>query len=88
LTSGYPNPFSSEARFDLVLSADANVVAEVFDVAGRRVSHMDLGRLSAGSRAISFDGAGDNGRPLPSGVYFYRVTAKGTTAVKKIVIAR
>ncbi len=64
LTSIYPNPFSSEARFDLDLSADADVVADVFDVAGRRVRHVDLGRLSAGSRAIFFDGVGDNGRQL------------------------
>ena len=88
LTSGYPNPFSSEARFTLDLSADANVVAEVFDVAGRRVKHVDLGRMSAGSRAITFNGLGDNGRPLPSGVYFYRVSANGATAVRKMVIAR
>jgi hypothetical protein len=88
ITSNYPNPFSARTAFDLDLSVDADVVADVFDVAGRKVRHIEFGRLSAGSRAMSFDGAGDHGRQLPSGVYFYRVTANGATVTRKMVIAR
>jgi hypothetical protein len=88
LRSNYPNPFSTETTFDLDLSVDADVVVDVYDAAGRRVRHVELGRLSAGSRAMRFDGAGEDGRPLPSGVYFYRVNANGATATRKMVIAR
>jgi hypothetical protein len=88
LTPNYPNPFSARTTFDLDLSVDANVVVDVYDVAGRRVRHVELGRLSVGSRAMSFDGAGDDGRRLPSGVYFYRVSANGSTVTQKMVIAR
>jgi len=88
LTSNYPNPFSTRTTFDLDLSVDADVVVDVFDVAGRRVRHVELGRLSAGSKAMPFDGAGDNGRHLPSGIYFYRVSADGATVTQKMVIAR
>jgi flagellar hook assembly protein FlgD len=88
LTSNYPNPFSARTVFDLDLAVDANVVADVFNVAGQRVRHIELGRLSAGSRAMSFDGLGADGRRLPSGVYFYRVTANGASVTRKMVIAR
>ena len=88
LTSNYPNPFSSRTTFDLSLSVDAAVVVDVFDVAGRHVRHAELGRLSAGSRAVPFDGAGDDGRHLASGIYFYRVSANGATVTQKMVIAR
>lgn len=88
LTSNYPNPFSTRTTFGLHLSVDADVVVDVYDVAGRRVRHAELGRLSAGSRAMPFDGAGDDGRYLPSGIYFYRVSANGTTVTQKMVIAR
>jgi hypothetical protein len=37
---------------------------------------------------LSFDGRDDAGRLLPSGVYFYRVHANGTTVSRKMVIAR
>jgi hypothetical protein len=88
LRSNYPNPFSTGTTFDLDLSVDADVRVDVYDAAGRKVRHEELGRLSAGSRAMSFDGAGDDGRPLPSGVYFYRVSANGAMVTQKMVIAR
>jgi FlgD Ig-like domain len=88
LRSNFPNPFSTGTTFDLDLSVDADVVVDVYDVAGRRVRHEELGRLSAGSRAMPFDGAADDGRHLPSGVYFYRVSANGAMVTQKMVIAR
>ena len=88
LRSNYPNPFSTGTTFDLDLAVDANVVVDVYDVAGRRVRHAALGRLGAGSRRMAFDGAGDDGRHLPSGIYFYRVRANGVTVTQKMVIAR
>jgi len=88
LRSNYPNPFSTETTFDLDLSTDADVVVDVYDVAGRRVRHVELGRMSAGSSVMRFNGAGDDGRHLPSGVYFYRVSANGATTTQKMVIAR
>jgi hypothetical protein len=88
LRSNYPNPFATGTTFDLDLSADADVVVDVYDVVGRRVRHLELGRLGAGSRSMHFDGAGEDGRHLPSGVYFYRVSANGATVTRKMVIAR
>jgi hypothetical protein len=88
LRSNYPNPFSTETTFDLDLSVDADVAVDVYDVAGQRVRHVELGRLSAGSRPMRFNGADDDGRHLPSGVYFYRVSANGATVTRKMVIAR
>jgi hypothetical protein len=88
LTPNYPNPFSTGTTIDLSLSTDAMVEIDVFDVTGRRVRTIDLGRVRAGSRQMSFDGLGDDGGLLPSGVYFYRVSAKGETLTRKLVIAR
>jgi hypothetical protein len=88
LTSNYPNPFSTQTTFYLDLSVDADVMVDVYDVVGRRVRHVELGRMSAGSKAMPFDGAGDDGRHLPSGIYFYRVNANGAMVTQKMVIAR
>jgi hypothetical protein len=88
LTPNYPNPFLSRTSMSLDLPAAGDVNIEVFDVAGRRVRHADLGRMSAGSREMRFDGHDDAGRQLPSGVYFYRVHAGAETVTEKMVIAR
>ncbi len=83
-----PNPFaaSTEIRFDLAAAAETNV--EIFDVAGRRVLTRALGSLGAGPHAFQFDGRDGHGATIPSGEYFYRVTAAGTARSGKFVLTR
>jgi hypothetical protein len=64
------------------------VDVEVFDVTGRRVREQRLAALPAGWREIVFDARDAGGRQLPSGVYFYRVSAAAETVTRKMVIAR
>jgi hypothetical protein len=84
----YPNPFSADTAFDVSLPRTANIKIDVFDVGGRRLRALDLGRFDAGARRISFDGRDDDAHPLPSGVYFVRVHAGNETATRKLVIQR
>ena len=88
LGESYPNPFSAGTVLDLALPREADVTLEVFDVAGRRVRAVELGRVAAGSTRLAFDGRDDRARALPSGVYFYRVRAAGETLTRKMVIQR
>ncbi len=83
-----PNPFSATTQLHVGLPREADVHLEVYDVAGRRVFAREVGRMGAGWRDIAFDGHGDNGQPLASGVYFYRVTAGRETMTRKMVIGR
>src|SRR5262245_59524721 len=83
----YPNPFSSTTLMDIELTAPSTVRVGVFDVAGRRVREMSVPDVT-GSRRMEFDGRDDSGKLLPSGVYFYRVEARGETVTRKIVITR
>ncbi len=84
----HPNPFQGTTDLQIGLPADSDLSIEVFDVAGRRVRAQVLGNQKAGWRKVPFDGRDGTGRALPSGVYFYKVTAKGTTVTNKMVIAR
>jgi FlgD Ig-like domain len=84
----YPNPFSTGTAFDVSLPRTADVRMEIFDVGGRRVRGLDLGRVEAGATRISFDGRDDGLRPLPSGVYFVRVHVGNEIATRKLVIQR
>src|SRR4030095_16181226 len=79
LGPNYPNPFSATTVFEMELASDAHVSVDVFDVAGRSVRRIDVGRVSAGVRRLEFDGLDEIGRPLASGVYFYRVSVNGMT---------
>ncbi len=84
----HPNPFAATTDFEVGLPKSADVSVDVFDVAGRRVSAFEVNGAKAGWNRIPFAGRDDRGRPLASGVYFYRIRAAGATTTKKMVIAR
>jgi hypothetical protein len=83
-----PNPFTATTTLRVGLPNASDVEIAVFDVAGRRVREHRTPTLAAGWREIAFDARDANGVRLPSGVYFYRVTADGSAVTNKMVIAR
>jgi uncharacterized protein YbdZ (MbtH family) len=83
-----PNPFSATTHLQIGLPTESDVKLEVYDVAGRRVYARVYARLAEGWRRLAFDGLDSSGRLLPSGVYFYQVTAAGMTQKQKMVISR
>jgi len=84
LSPNVPNPFSNQTAFDIGLPQNAHAEIGVYDVTGRLVRRMAV----AGSRRIEFDGRDNDGRALPSGVYFFRVSGAGEPVTRKMVIAR
>ncbi len=88
LGPNYPNPFSGQTQLEVLLPDVSDVRVEVFDVAGHKVREKLLTGLNAGTHPLAFDGRDGRGYQLPSGVYFFRVHANGSTITRKIVIAR
>jgi hypothetical protein len=81
-----PNPFQDVTRFRAA-GVSGNAHVEVFDIRGHRVSDHTVS-LSSGWQDVAFDGRDAKGQPLPSGVYFYRLTSGGVSRTQKFVIAR
>jgi hypothetical protein len=83
-----PNP----ARGALSLSIDAGASGEqsvdVLDLAGRLVRRLDQARYAPGARVLRWDGAGNDGSRLPSGVYVVRVRTGGAVAQSRVVLLR
>ena len=86
--TNYPNPFSTTPAIEITLDHDADVNVEIFDVVGRRVHAINVGRVVAGARQVPFDGRDPAGKLLPSGLYFYRIQAGDVTVTRKMVIQR
>jgi hypothetical protein len=83
-----PNPFGAATEIRFGLPRDSDVTLDVYDISGRRVFEKRLETAPAGWRSIRFEGRDRNGRLLPSGVYFYKLTAAGVTQTRKMVITR
>jgi hypothetical protein len=87
LSRNTPNPFSAGTTLRVWSPRNDAARADVFDVTGRRVRAQAIA-LREGWQDIAFDGHDDRGRPLASGVYFYRVRTAGETQTHKLVLAR
>jgi hypothetical protein len=69
-----PNPFSNVTTIDFVVSgttAQETMIA-VYDLAGRKVRVLLRGPQSPGTLQVRWDGRGDDGAPVRSGVYMVR----------------
>lgn len=88
LGSNYPNPFSGTTAIPFSIGAPERVSLDIYDVAGRRVRRLIDLRMHSGTFVESWDGRDDRGRPVPGGVYFYRLTSGTHTLTKKLVLVK
>jgi hypothetical protein len=78
-----PNPFSQSTTVRFRIPRDAHVTLDVYDVLGRKAATLVEGEYAAGSYRKHFDG-----RDLPTGVYFYHLTAGDLRLTEKVLRVR
>ncbi|MDH4036476.1 MAG: T9SS type A sorting domain-containing protein [Candidatus Krumholzibacteria bacterium] len=88
LHTNHPNPFNPSTTIRYELAAAGDVRLRVFDAAGRLVRTLVETSQGAGAHDVTFDGRDDAGRPMASGVYFYRLDAGTTTQTRKMVLLK
>ena len=71
-----------------VPAGGAHVTLQVFDVGGRLVTTLVDGAEPEGERSVTWRGVDDRGRELPSGVYFYRMTAGEYAETRKMLLLK
>jgi hypothetical protein len=87
LSQNHPNPFARTTSIAFAMPAEVGQGSiEVFDALGRQVRVLVRGPISAGRYAITWDGRDSRGARVPSGVYFYRLTAGTYQEEKKMVV--
>ncbi len=79
----YPNPFNPQTTVAFELPAPARVEARVFNRLGQEVMTLASDGYDAGRHELTFDG-----RALPSGLYFIRVTASGESQIVKAMLVK
>ncbi len=83
LEQNYPNPFNSVTTIGFRVQGSGRVTLKVYDVLGREVATLVDGILDPGYKSVKFDGSN-----LPSGIYFYRLSAGDFVQTKKMMLIR
>jgi unsaturated chondroitin disaccharide hydrolase len=91
LLQNYPNPFNPETWIPFVLGEECRASLQVYNSSGNMIRAIPLGVKPAGSyiqqgKAIYWDGRGDSGERVASGVYFYQLRAGHYTITRKMVM--
>lgn len=84
-----PNPMNPTATLTFTLRTPGRVDARLFDATGRVVKTIAAGlTLPAGPQRLRLDGRDDQGRPLASGIYFYRLSTSDGERHGRVVVAK
>jgi hypothetical protein len=83
LYQNYPNPFNPVTTIFYDLPRSSHVVLAIYDVLGRQVSVLVDGVEEAGRHQRLFDASS-----FTSGIYFYRLSALGSTQIRKITLLK
>ena len=90
LKQNYPNPFNPVTSIEYVVGSIAFVSLKVYDVLGNEVATLVNEEKSAGSYEVEFNTSSHSGnvRNLPSGLYFYTLSASGFSETKKMILLK
>ena len=84
-----PNPFNPSVAFALEVPRDAGPLRlALFDARGRLARTVWHGVAPAGALRLTWDGTGEAGVALPSGVYYYRLESRLGAESGTIVLVR
>jgi hypothetical protein len=83
LHQNYPNPFNPSTTIEFALPRAGYVTINVYNLLGERVATIAEGDHVAGTFEVRWDAS-----RLPSGVYFYRLTAHEYSQTRKMVLIR
>jgi hypothetical protein len=80
LQQNYPNPFNPSTVINYQLPKISHVVLKIYDILGKEVQTLVNETKQPGSYSVIFDAS-----KLPSGIYYYRLSANNIVTMKKMI---
>ena len=88
LSQNYPNPFNPSTSIRYFLPTPAKVNVTIYNVLGMKVRTLVDSFEKLGGHSAVWDAKDDEGNPVSSGVYFYRLETGEMALQKKMVLLR
>ena len=88
LQQNFPNPFNPSTVINFSVPTAGQYQLAVYDILGRSVRILWDGYRMAGSSSITWNGTTDDGSPVPSGIYFYRLRGMSFTTTRKMTLVK
>ncbi|MDD3535299.1 MAG: carboxypeptidase regulatory-like domain-containing protein, partial [Candidatus Cloacimonetes bacterium] len=86
LGGNYPNPFNPETIISYELKDAAPVKLDIYNLKGQLVRRLVNEAQASGRYRSLFDAKDDDNKPLPSGIYLYRLRAGEYCKTRKMIL--
>jgi hypothetical protein len=83
LFKNYPNPFNPTTTINFNLKNNSLVNLSIYNIKGQLVKILVDKNLSKGRKNYIWNGINDQGLPVPSGIYLYKLEVNGKTVETK-----
>lgn len=88
LLQNYPNPFNPITEIPFVAQKEGHVKLVIYDLLGRVVRTFEMDAFSPGRYRIMWDSTTEDGLPVSSGVYIYRLQTRTYQQTRKMMLVR
>lgn len=88
LMQNYPNPFNPNTTISFEIERETQVSLEIYNVLGQKVKTLVNEVMEAGNYPIEWNGTDDNGQPVTSGIYFYRLSTDFFNDFRKMMLVK
>jgi len=83
INQNYPNPFNASTTIQYSLPIETDVIIDIYDIQGRRVTTLIEERQPAGSHQVVW-----NAKDISSGIYLYKIKAGNCTLAKQCIVLK
>ena len=88
VSAARPNPFRGETEIAYALPTAGRTTLRVYSASGRLVRTLVDSETPAGVHRAHWDGRDSSGRPVSSGIYFFRFSAGDVTKTQRLMLLR
>ena len=88
LHQNYPNPFNPETTLRFNTPEDTHISLKIYNIKGQLVSTLLEKELKAGTHNINWNGTDQTGKPLPSGIYHYRLESDNYIDTRSMLLLK
>ena len=85
----YPNPFNPSTTIEFSIQNDSDIDISIYNIKGQRIRNLTQNEFSKGNHSIIWNGDDEFGKPVSSGIYYYKLNVNcKTELVKKCLLLK
>jgi hypothetical protein len=88
LEQNYPNPFNPTTSIKFSLKKSSDVALKIYNSAGQLVKTLVDGKKEADYYDVQWNGVDEVGKPVSSGIYFYRLETDDFSQTKSMILLK